>query len=176
MAGRLRERMQTGTREDKDQTSTGDHLLLIVDSVDGDRLEYSLWWKPTSRCVLAGHAGTAGVLRSWGWSSTGTAGSVCGSLRTTKSRLTPTRECENNVGGRFTKRPCRNSQRRFYLSPLFSLISASLARPATPARKSPSRTGATPCFECPVRAWAGVGFHKPTPPFPGIAPVLESIP
>ncbi len=100
------------------------------------------------------------------------AGSVCGSLRATKSRLTPARDCENDVGGRFTKRPRRKSQDRFHLSSVFSSISAFLAGPLTPALKSHGRTGATPCLECPVRAWAGVGFHTHTRPFRGSLPSL----
>ena len=92
---------------------------------------------------------------------------VCGSLRTTKGWLMPTRERENDAGGRFTKRPFGESQGRLHLSSVFSSVSASLAGPVTPARKSPTRTGATPCFECPVWAWAGVGFHKPTPALSG---------
>ena len=42
----------------------------------------------------------------------------------------PALRCENDVGGRFTKRPLRNSQGRFHLSSVFCSVSASLAGPA----------------------------------------------
>ena len=75
-------------------------------------------------------------------------------------RLMPLRECENDMGGRFTKRPFRDSQCRFHLSSVFSLACASMAGPAMPVWKSPGRTGAT-LFEALVREWDGVGLHKP---------------
>ena len=50
---------------------------------------------------------------------------------------------------------------RFHLSSVSSSVCTALAEPVTPARKSPRRTGATALFEAPVRAWVGVGFHKP---------------
>ena len=86
-------------------------------------------------------------------------------------RLMPALERENDAAGRFTRRPCRKSQGRFHPSCVFSSVSDSLARPATPTRKSPGRTGAPPLFEALVRAWSGAGFHKPrtavrdSPPF-----------
>ncbi len=92
-------------------------------------------------------------------------------------RLMPLRECENDVGGRFTKRPLRDSQCRFQLSSVFSSVCASLAGPATPVRKSPRLTGATPLFEAPVRAWRGVGFHNHRPALSGgRSRPFESIP
>ena len=86
-------------------------------------------------------------------------------------RLMPALECENDMRGRFTKRPLGNSQCRFHLSSVFSSVCALLAGPTTPARNSPRRTGATPLFECLVRAWHGASFHTHPAAPRGVAPV-----
>ena len=59
-------------------------------------------------------------------------------------RLLPALARENEMGGRFTKNPCGNSQGHHHLSSVFSLGSASLDGPVTPAQKFPSWPGATP--------------------------------
>ena len=67
------------------------------------------------------------------------------------------------MSGRFTKRPFGNSQCRFHLSSLFSSGYALLDRPATPARKSPRRTGAPLPVDALVMAWA-LGAQSPVAP------------
>ena len=102
--------------------------------------------------------------------------SLAGPVPMRGRRLMPALQRENDMGGRFTKRPSGDSQGRFHLSSVFSSVSAPVAGPATPARKSPRRTGATPLFQSPVLAWHGAGFHKRRPAPRGVAPVPESIP
>ena len=72
--------------------------------------------------------------------------------------------CENDVGGRFTKRPCRDSQGRFHPSSVFFSVCALMARPAAPTQESSVIDRSAPLFEALARAWDGAGFHKPAPP------------
>ena len=77
--------------------------------------------------------------------------------------LLPGPQRENNMGGRFTKRPfgIHNAVSTYLPCSLWSRPPP--AGPRTPARKSPRRTGATPLFLALVRARASRGFHSSAP-------------
>lgn len=149
--------------------------LLPIDVDDVDTLPGIVWnilsgGNPNRNAVVLDCQGGVCGCKSLGHPNPGGTANgvrVRSRLAATKSRLTPERDCEYDVRGRFTKSPFGKSQGRFHPSSVFSSVSAFLAGPVTPARKSHGRTGATPCFECPVRAWAGVGFHKRHPALSG---------
>ena len=83
----------------------------------------------------------------------------------------PRMGCENDVGGRFTDDPGRDSQRhgsRF----LCGCCGYAWCCPVGAAnRAAPTGTGATPPADALVMAWAGAGFHKPCTAPGGVAPV-----
>ena len=95
------------------------------------------------------------------------ASAVCGLFLVTTRWLMPMRERENDVGGRFTNHPGRNSPAAWLSRLVFSSGYAPAAASGVADRAFPGRTGATPCLECPVRAWGGVGFYKRHPTLSG---------
>ncbi len=56
---------------------------------------------------------------------------------------------------------------------VFSLMYISVPGPPADDWATQRRTGATPLFEVPVRAWYGAGFHKHRPALPGSPPSLN---
>ena len=90
-------------------------------------------------------------------------------------RHMPARECENDMGGRFTKYSLPDSHSMTPSPLVFSSLYASVSCPPLAERAQRRRTGATPLFDALVRAWAGVGFHKPQTALGGSLPIHQSL-
>ena len=90
-------------------------------------------------------------------------------------RVMPRLECENDVGGRFTLWPSRDSHGTSCLSASPVASYASAAKSVSAARAAPTSTGATPQAEGLVRAWGWVCFHTPVPALQGSLPVHQSL-
>ena len=86
-------------------------------------------------------------------------------------RVMPPPECENDVGGRFTDDPARDSQRHGSRL-LYGCCGYAWCCPVGAAnRAAPTGMGATPQSEGLVRAWGQVCFHTLGPALQGVAPV-----
>ena len=98
------------------------------------------------------------------------AGSVCGLLLATKSRHMPARERENDVSGRFTNDPGRDSPTAWLPPLVFSSAYTSKAASGADDRAFRGWTGAPPFLPFIVRHRAGMTIAHFSSPFRGGSP------